>query len=229
MEWDTVVHFVTPHIFHIYTPNGNGTGFLFLYNEDKTLCGVATALHVVSHSDEWQEPIRIVHHASKQSVFLQEADRIIMPHRESDSAAILFEKPEFPLPENLIQLLPLESPLDIGAEVCWGGFPWIEEDTLCFFSGNISARQSTGYLIDGVAIHGVSGGPVVHYSIANNIRIVGVVSAYKPNRLTDETLPGLLYAQDVSYFQGVLREKSSIYEARKKKEELERSSKSSTQ
>jgi hypothetical protein len=119
MDWDAVVEFVTPYIFQIHTPEANGTGFLFLYNDEKTLCGIATALHVVDHAHAWQQPIRIVHHASGRSVFLNETERIIMPHGESDSAALLFDKPEFQLPESLIELLPLDTPLKIGTDVCW--------------------------------------------------------------------------------------------------------------
>jgi hypothetical protein len=64
MNWDQVVQKVTPYIVKIETPTGYGTGFLSLYNEDKTWCGIATAAHVVGDADEWQKPIRIRHHES---------------------------------------------------------------------------------------------------------------------------------------------------------------------
>jgi hypothetical protein len=51
MNWDQIVKKVTPHIVKIETPDGHGTGFLSLYNHDKTWCGIATAAHVVSHAD----------------------------------------------------------------------------------------------------------------------------------------------------------------------------------
>jgi hypothetical protein len=53
MNWDQIVSKITPHIVKIETQTGYGTGFLFLYNEDQTLCGIATALHIVGHADDW--------------------------------------------------------------------------------------------------------------------------------------------------------------------------------
>ena len=75
MNWDQIVNKITPHIVKIETQTKYGTGFLSLYNENKTLCGVATALHVVNHADDWQQPIRIQHHASGETVFLEQNNR----------------------------------------------------------------------------------------------------------------------------------------------------------
>lgn len=114
--------------------------------------------------------------------------------------------------------------IDIGAEVGWLGFPAIASSTLCFFSGNISARQEfrNAYLIDGVAINGVSGGPVLHLTETDGVQIVGVVSAYSANRATGEALPGLAVAQDVSHFHDVANHIHSIDEANRKKVEFEK-------
>jgi hypothetical protein len=88
--------------------------------------------------------------------------------------------------------------LPIGAEVGWLGFPAIAQYTLCFFSGNVSAWQEwrNAYLIDGVAINGVSGGPVIYSTPTDGVQIVGCISAYRANRATGEALPGLSIAQD---------------------------------
>ena len=221
MNWEPVVKKVTPYIFKIETPTGHGTGFLYLYNDNKTWCGVATALHVVEYADTWKQPIRLTHHSSSKQIFLKESEYIIVTDWKTDSAVILFQKPSFELPSELIELIPLNAPLSIGNEVSWLGFPAIEPYTLCFFSGNISAWQDfrKAYLIDGVAINGVRGGPVIHTS--DGIRIVGIVSAYKANRASGDSLPGLLYAQDVSHFHGVLNQICSIDDANKKKMEIE--------
>jgi hypothetical protein len=98
----------------------------------------------------------------------------------------------------------------------------MESNTLCFFSGNISARIQKAYLIDGVAINGVSGGPVIYSATANTIQIVGDVSAYRPNRATGEALPGLLVARDLTHFHSVTMYIQSVDEANKKKEEAEK-------
>lgn len=223
MNWDHIVKKVAPYIMRIETPSGHGSGFLYLYNEDKSFCGIATAAHVLNQADKWKQPIQIYHSASNQYLFLRENERVILIDWETDSAVLLFNKSNLVLPENLIPLLPTATPLDIGLEVGWLGFPAIESYTLCFFSGIISARQDfrKAYLIDGVAINGVSGGPVLYSTDTEGIQFIGTVNAYKANRVTGEALPGLLIAQDVSHFHGVLNYVKSLDEANKKKRELE--------
>jgi hypothetical protein len=223
MNWNQIVEKVKPYIVKIETPSGSGTGFLCFYNEDKKWCGISTALHVVSDADEWQQPIRIVYQGDFEVSFLKESQRIIFPDYKTDSAVIFFEKPlKTPFPDNILPLQPIDSPLNIGFEVGWLGFPYIEPYTLCFFSGCISARREErkAYLIDGVSINGVSGGPVFYSTEAEGVKIVGIVSAYRANRATGTTLPGLLIAQDVSHFHGVIQHIKSIDEARKKKQQL---------
>lgn len=223
MNWEPVVQKITLYIFKIETPAGHGTGFLYVYNDNKSWCGVATALHVVNYANTWKQPIRLIHQSSSEQIFLKDSEYIIVTDWKTDSAVILFQKPSFELPSELIELIPLDTPLSIGNEVSWLGFPAIEPYTLCFFSGNISAWQDfrKAYLIDGVAINGVSGGPVAFLHATDGVRIVGIVSAYRANRATGETLPGLLYAQDVSHFHGVLHQIRSIDDANKKKLEIE--------
>ncbi len=223
MNWEQVVQKVTPYIFKIETPTGHGTGFLCLYNDTKTIYGIATALHVVEYANTWKQPIRLTHYSSSEQLFLKDPEHIIMTDGKTDSAVILFHKPAFELPSELIELLPLGTPLSIGNEVSWLGFPAIEPDTLCFFSGNISAWQAfrKAYLIDGVAINGVSGGPVMYLHSTDGVKVVGIVSAYRANRAAGDTLPGLLYAQDVSHFHGVIHRIRSLDDANKKKLEIE--------
>ena len=92
-----------------------------------------------------------------------------------------------------------------------------------FFAGIVSARQANrkAYLIDGVAINGVSGGPVFHYPNPDVVQVIGCVSAYHANRATGETLPGLLRAQDVSHFHEVTKWIRDLDEATAKKREFE--------
>lgn len=222
MNWEPIVKKVSPHVVKIETPSGHGTGFLFLYNDDKSWCGIATAAHVLYHADKWKQPIQIFHPESNKTLFLKEEERVILIDLNIDSAVVLFEKGDLPLPLDLIPLFPTIDNLGIGFEIGWLGFPAIESFTLCFFSGIISARQDfrKAYLIDGVAINGVSGGPVF-YSSGENIQFIGTVNAYKANRATGETLPGLLIAQDVSHFHDVLQFVRSLDEANKKKQEFE--------
>jgi hypothetical protein len=229
MNWAQVVERVTPYIMRIETPAGYGTGFLCLYNEDKSWCGIATAMHVVDYADDWQQPIRIRQTQTGKLAPLMPTDRIIFKDWKTDSAVMIFEKHDLSLPETLIPLYPIGNPISIGAEVCWLGFPQIQSYTLCFFSGNISAWQEfrKAYLIDGVAINGVSGGPVVYCTDADAIQVVGIISAYSANRASGEALPGLSIAQDVSHFHDVIGQIRSVEEAQHKKQEFEKSRQSS--
>lgn len=222
MNWDQAIAAINPHVVKIETPGGHGTGFLTVYNDDKTLCGIATAAHVVSHADEWQQPIRI-RQDGKQPRFLKAEDRVIFLDWASDSAVVLFLKGELELPESPIPLLPTDTPCGIGLDIGWMGYPAIEPNTLCFFAGTVSAWQPArrSYLVDGVAIHGVSGGPVFHCPSHDEVRIIGSVSAYHANRAAGEALPGLLRAQDVSHFHGVASYIRNVDEANAKKREFE--------
>jgi hypothetical protein len=230
MNWNAIVEKVAPFVVKIETPRGHGTGFLCLYNEEKTFLGIATASHVVNYADQWQQPIRLTNLHTKTKALLKESDRTIFTDENSDSAVIMTPLGQLKLPEDAIKLLPTSIPLAIGTEVGWIGFPGIAADTLCFFSGNISARQERwhSYLIDGVAINGVSGGPVLYSTETDGIMIVGTISAYMSNRATGDTLPGLSVARDVSHFHDTITLIKSLDEARRKKKEQAESAKDAT-
>jgi Trypsin-like peptidase domain len=212
----------------IETPSGSGTGFLYLYNIDHSWCGVATAAHVVSHAEEWQQPIRIIQRqqpATQQ--LLKEGERVIFISRNTDSAVIFFPRSKLDFPQTLIPLLPRDRPLRVGVEVGWLGYPAIDPTELCFFAGIVIARKEfrNAYLIDGVAINGVSGGPVVFSEPASGTQIVGIVTGYYPNRFTgieSVTLPGLSLAQDVSHFHSIAETVRNVEDAHRKKIEFEK-------
>lgn len=147
---------------------------------------------------------------------------MILPDAKSDSAVVLFPPGELELPKQLIELRPTGTPINIGIEVGWLGYPALEPYTVCFFSGTISARREdrSAYLIDGVAINGVSGGPVL-YSSLSAMQVVGIISAYRVNRQRGDALPGLSVAQDVSHFHQVIQQIKSWDEAQKKRAQIE--------
>lgn len=194
-----------------------------MYNETREFCGIATAAHVVADTDTWLQPMRVIREGGATQ-FLDAGSRVIYLDTSRDSAVILFPN-SLDFPENPIPLLPFGQSLDIGAEVGWLGYPAIIDNTLCFFSGSISARQDfrNAYLIDGVAINGVSGGPVLYVDPVHGVHIVGTVSAYQANKLTGDTLPGLLFAQDVSHFHDITMQVQSIDEANQMKRDYEQS------
>ena len=97
MNWDDVVNKVTPHIVKIETPQGSGTGFLVYYNENKSWCAIATAYHVVSNADNWQQPIKIHNHDFSKTAFLTVEQRAILTDYKSDSSVIIFESSQLQL------------------------------------------------------------------------------------------------------------------------------------
>jgi len=147
---------------------------------------------------------------------------VIWVDKTKDSAVILVSTGQLNFPEIPIQLLPTDRRLPIGREVGWLGYPAIAPYTLCFFSGNVSAFEDwrNAYLIDGVAINGVSGGPVIYSDPTDGVQIVGSISAYRANRATGEVLPGLSIAQDVSHFQAIAATVRTIDEANRQREAL---------
>ena len=228
MDWGASTKIISPHVVKIETPTVYGTGFVAFYNYDRSFCGIATAAHIVSHADEWQEPIRIRNEATATPRFLKADDRVIYVDYITDSAVVIFLKGDLQLPESPIALLPADQPCGIGTDIGWLGYPVIEPNSLCFFAGTVSAHQAArkAYLIDGVAINGVSGGPVFHCPIPQQkVQIIGCVTAYHANRATGEALPGLLRAQDVSHFLSVAGRIRSIDEANVKKKEFDEAQK----
>lgn len=171
--------------------------------------------------------VKIRNGQSQTPRLLPANERVIFMDYETDSAIILFFKGDLKLPEVPIALLPVGEVLSVGLDAGWIGYPVIQQFTLCFFSGTVSARLDArkAYLIDGVAINGVSGGPVIHCPASDRVQIVGCISEYHANRATGETLPGLLIAQDVSHFHGVAEEVKTIEEANIKKREFEEAQK----
>jgi hypothetical protein len=231
VSWDAAIRSITPHVVKIETPTGYGTGFLAFYNHDRAWCGIATAAHVVSHADDWQEPIRITSTIEPKPRFLKAEERVIYLDYFNDSAVVLFLKGDLQLPESPVTLLPMDQPCGIGIDIGWLGYPAIEPHILCFFAGIVSASQTyrKAYLVDGVAINGVSGGPVFHCPRPEIVEIIGCVSAYHANRATGEALPGLLRAQDVSHFHTVAGHIRSIDEGNIKKREFEETQKKKAQ
>jgi len=221
IEWHSAVENAEPLIFRISTPGGSGTGFIFSKSDTTNIVAVATALHVVEHAHIWEEPIRLTHYKTGESFFLKAEDRAILYDYEQDTAAVMFTwdncQPDVVLPE----LIEEDNFVKTGVEIGWLGFPAVSQGELCFFSGRVSAaiQNNTAYLVDGVAINGVSGGPTLWLG-QNQAKCVGVVSAYIPNRSTGESLPGVAVVQDVRQFHDVISRFRSLDEAKSKEAEL---------
>ena len=199
MAWFEQVQAVMPHVVRIETPTGHGTGFLRLREGNRI--GIATAHHVISHADKWQQPIRLYCPYTDTEQFLAPGERVVEGNAMHDAALIGMTTNGLELPPTPIPLPQVALPLVPGSEVGWIGFPHIV-DRACFFAGVISAQitELNSYYIDGVSIQGVSGGPAF-CTLETGLHVIGVVSAYIDNQALGKTLPGLMIARDVSVYQ----------------------------
>ena len=210
MDWNRLIERIAIQVVMIQGETGaQGTGFLV--GGTGTVKTVATARHVFNAIKG--KPAKVCHYPSRKYVRIGKAGadvrevKVVTPSSPLDVALLLFFAPELPQPTVPI----VERPHDIrvGTEVGWLGYPASLPETLCFFSGRISAvlPDSSSYLIDGVAMPGVSGGPVFCETVAG-LRLVGSVSAYtydvrKTGPTTEHSLPGLAVANDVSFHNTV--------------------------
>lgn len=204
MEWHEAIGELKEHLVHISTPRGSGTGWLVSTSNTTDLCAIATAAHVVDYAHFWEDPIRVLHPYSGKSALFRATDRSIHLQNEIDSAAIVINRGELPLPTAPLALMQQGYYMKPGVELGWLGFPAVHQSDACFFSGRISHYDENRkrYLVDGVAINGVSGGPTFRLH-TDHLEIVGIVSAYIANRATGETLPGLAVIQDATQFYGI--------------------------
>lgn len=215
MEWHACIEAINPHLVHISTPRGSGTGWLVSVSATTDLCALATAAHVVDHAHFWEEPIRIFHPHSGNSILLRATERAIYLDNSIDSAAIVIHRGELPLPKSTLPLIQSGYFIKPGVEIGWMGYPAMHQSNACFFSGRISHYDEPRkrYLVDGVSINGVSGGPTFR-QLADNLELIGIVSAYIANRATGETLPGLAVIQDASQFYDIAERFRSLDEAK---------------
>lgn len=218
VSWATAIDLLRPHIVRISTPRCSGSGFLIARGASNSLCAVATAAHVVDTAHYWEEPVRLDHTVSKSSLVLHHDERAILLDEPHDTAVIMFDCGELGLPDTPFALAPQGKYLSVGYEAGWLGFPAIASADLCFFSGRVSAwlPAQKSYLVDGVAINGVSGGPAFCLGDGEEgaLVLMGVVSAYAPNRVTGETLPGLSVFRDVSQFHDLASKLATLDQAK---------------
>lgn len=222
-SWHKAINQLRPFLFKISTPNGAGTGFQIHYVRNKQIYVISTAYHVIKHAFEWEEPIRLTHFQSKENILLKVGNREIIPYPDKDLAFILFNNSNSKMnlrQENLDSISPGKHLIQ-GVDIGWAGFPSVAPDELCFFSGFISAciERKMIYLIDGVAINGVSGGPAFSINPTTDKPIIaGVTTQYIPNRATGEALPGVCVAVHLEPYQKMLSEIRSWDDAGKEAE-----------
>lgn len=218
--WDDIVDRLKPYVVKVSTPQGMGTGFLIWTSADFDLSVVATAAHVVGWAEEWNQPVKLFHPESGKSAKVQ-GDNHVLQWGNTDTAIIFLRKNPIPFPKEPLEMIAEGDSLRVGNEIGWLGFPSISPENICLFSGRISLwlEAQRAYYVDGVAIHGVSGGPAF-YPSGDSFRVVGFVSEYRPNRATGEALPGMCILRDVGTLQQFLKGVRSVEEAQRKVQAL---------
>lgn len=219
LRWTDALEKVRKFSFKINTPQGSGSGFLITLRKQH-IFGVATAYHVIDHSYLWEEPIKLLHTDSNQTFMLQSTKRFIFAKPDNDAALILFDKGDLQIESDLLTLAPEGKYLRPGMEIAWAGYPAIAPNEFSYFNGHVSCylHSSNTYLVDGVAINGVSGGPTFTM-IKDDVHVIGIVSAYIPNRATGESLPGVCCVTDIKPFHEFIKDIKTLEEAREKARE----------
>lgn len=186
------------------------------------------AAHVIGQADQWRQPIQITSDTEEKTVFLTAEERVVFIDYRADSAVILTFPPFLDLNKTAVELAPPNLALRVGKDLGWMGYPVIGNNVLCFFGGAVSAfmRDEGVYLIDGVAINGVSGGPVFweFYSDQNSpprITVVGTMTSYIANQSTGISLPGLSAATDVNHLHSVIQNIRDFKEAQERRQEFD--------
>lgn len=160
---------------------------------------LATAWHVLEETTKGTS-LSVCDSSGKELIrSMGENIAVIEIGKGLDSAIVVIQsKEEIFRQDLLLPILPKEVQLRTGTEIGWMGYPGIVEPELCFFHGYISGilKNPPVYLVDGVAINGVSGGPVFD----DRCHIVGFVSAYLPNKISASTvLPGVSWMVPINF------------------------------
>jgi hypothetical protein len=195
LPWSEAVNRIAPITFRIYAGDKAGTAFIVSLagSKDNQSAILATAWHVVEEAASRPIDVQIVS-SDRRKIFDTRSDEMRLQQigtAANDTGLILLKsmKPIIE-PNQLVPILDFHSMIMRGTEVGWVGFPGLVEPELCFFHGHVSGflNEPPTYLIDGVAINGVSGGPVFD----DRCHLIGLVSAYLPNRVNKQTtLPGM--------------------------------------
>ena len=193
--WHTLAKEVSSFVVKVTAAKSAGTGYFVQVppGSSADYC-VVTALHVIDEADRDGCDIVLYHRSSEQTITIPCAARDVIAARDRDQAIILFKVSSL---KSVIHCAGNFPSIDVhyvpGVQVGWVGFPCVAPDDICFFCGYISAyvNNMEAYLVDGVAINGVSGAPVFVQGSDGRAVIVGIVTNYFPNLSKGQPLPGI--------------------------------------
>lgn len=194
--WEQLIPAIEPLVYQVRAGAALGTAFVISVTGEADggrHSMLVTAWHVVKDVVRTEEPLDLVRSDGTLVSTLTTGSVAIYPvgPPQCDTALILVPTRQPLVDSKTLLPLPLETMLPRGADLGWLGFPGLVYPELCFFRGVVSGYQEKPpiYLVDGVAINGVSGGP----AFDRTGLLVGFVSAYVPNQVDHgTTLPGLM-------------------------------------
>ncbi len=196
VPWEELVPRIEPLVYQVRAGDSLGTAFAISVagSEDGgSYAMLVTAWHVVKDIVQTADPLDLVQSDGTLVSTLTTGPVSVYPvgPPECDSALVVVPTEKALVAPSQLLPIPLETMLPRGAQVGWLGYPGLVYPELCFFRGVVSGHQEEPpiYLIDGVAINGVSGGP----AFDRTGLLAGFVSAYVPNQVDHgTTLPGLM-------------------------------------
>lgn len=200
-SWHNAVKIIKQYVVKIETPNGHGTGFIVPTPAGRGNANcIVTAYHVIDHAYKWNEPIRIIYLATGKSFILEASRRQIVTAVGRDQAIIEFSVSGITFPAKNLTFTDEDRHYLDGISVGWIGFPTLVPGNDCFFRGVISSYidATESYLVDGVAINGVSGGPAFVIDDDDKLVVIGLVTEYHPNTATGKTLPGMSVVRSIN-------------------------------
>lgn len=194
--WPELIPRLEPLIYQVRAGDSLGTAFVIAVtgkDDGGRHTMLVTAWHVVQDVVQTNEALDLVRADGVLVSTLGDGPIAIyqVGPPECDTALILVSTGEPLVSPDVLLPMPLETMLPRGEGLGWLGFPGLVYPELCFFRGVVSGYQEMPpiYLVDGVAINGVSGGP----AFDRTGLLVGLVSAYVPNQVDHgTTLPGLM-------------------------------------
>jgi hypothetical protein len=187
---------IEPLVYQVHAGKALGTAFVISITgpvDGSRNAMFVTAWHVVKDVVQTHDPLDLARRDGTLLSTLTTGPAAVYPigPPECDTALICAPMREPLVDPAALPAMPLQTMLPRGAEVGWLGFPGLVYPELCFFRGVVSGYREPPpiYLIDGVAINGVSGGP----AFDRTGLLAGFVSAYVPNQVSGgNTLPGLM-------------------------------------
>jgi hypothetical protein len=201
--WVIAAERVSKVVFRLEGDPYSGTCFAVSCAETRNTPGhvfmFATAYHVVKN----RKPGSLLRLTSSDETIVVDSTTsdisVVPPSLPEYDIALVFVKSSDPLipRDHLLPLLDYEYYPPRGAELGWLGYPIVAWPQLCFFRGSLSGYLPAppAYLIDGVSINGVSGGPAFNQDGV----IFAAVQSYIPNCIAGNiTLPGLMGAVPIS-------------------------------